>query len=83
MRMRVVHAVVVIGMVTAAGVDQFPRPQDGAAALTLAVTLGGSRGACRKLFAHPFRQGQATAGACIAVGASNAADSLEFGRARL
>lgn len=83
MRMQIVFAFIVIGMIAAAGVHQFPGPQDGAAVLTLAVTVGGSRGACGQLLAHPLGQGQATAGARIAVGAANAADLLGFRGIRL
>lgn len=83
MRMRVVCAVVIIAMITAAGVNQFSGPQHGAGIIALAVTVGGSRGACRKLFAHTLRQGEATAGASIAVGASDTVCLLGFRSTRL
>ena len=71
MGMRIARGVVDVRvMVGATGVDDLAGAQDGTAVPPLAIPLGGARGPRRQLLAHILRQGQATAGAGIAVGAA-------------
>lgn len=79
MRVRLVRAVIYVGMAASARMDHLPRAQDRATILALSVARGRARSAGRELSVHIIRQTQAAARAGVPVGTADARGFLDIG----